>query len=175
MKIEFVDPVLPSRRAWACVVGLAALAAVLFAAGRIMEARVAAIESEGRARAAAAELAKAGLHDEPSPWAEDMKRALDRAALPEAPVLRELETVAVTGIQLTSIDIDMGIHMATVELQADNDQALGDYLDQLNAGMPAAVWHVERLASAQSIPGPQQSLTGVSRATVQNVTLKRHF
>ena len=44
-------------------------------------------------------------------------------------MLRELETVAVVGIQLMSIDISMADHMATVELQADSDVALGDYLE----------------------------------------------
>jgi hypothetical protein len=109
MNIEFIDPVLPSRRAWMCVVGLAAIAAVLFAAGRIMEARVAAIESEARARTAAA-LVLPTPRSEPPPYAEDLKRALDRAALPEAVALKALETVAVVGIQLTSIDIDIETH-----------------------------------------------------------------
>lgn len=174
MNIEFIDPVLPSRRAWMFVIGLGAIAAVLFAAGRIMEARVAAIESEARARDATAVVLPT-LRADPPPYAEDLKRALDRAALPEAVALKELETVAVVGIQLTSIDIDMSTHMATVELQADDDKALGDYLDLLNAGQPTLVWHIERLASAQSISAPQSSPTAVFRANVQNVTLKRHF
>lgn len=174
MNIEFIDPVLPSRRAWMCVVGLGALAAVLFAAGRIMEARVAAIEGEARARATAAVVLPT-LHREPPPYAEDLKRALDRAALPEAVVLKELETVAVVGIQLTSIDIDMANHTATVELQADDDKALGDYLDQLNAGLATPIWHIERLASAQMTAGGASGSNGLLRANVQNVTLKRRF
>lgn len=169
MNIEFIDPVLPSRRAWMCVAGLGALAAVLFAAGRIMEARVAVLEGEARAHAAAA-LVLPTAHVEPPPYAEDLKHALDRAALPEAVVLKELETVAVAGIQLTSIDIDMSIHMATVELQADDDRALGDYLDQLNAGLPAPVWHIERLASSHAVAEARPN-----SASVQSVTLKRRF
>jgi hypothetical protein len=175
VNIEFIDPVLPSRRAWSFVAGLGALAAVLFAAGRIMEARTAAIENEASARAATAALVQATPRAVPPPYAEDLKRALDRAALPEAVVLKELETVAVVGIQLTSIDIDMAEHRATVELQAEDDKALGEYLDQLNAGMPTPVWHIERLASTSSMPAAQGSATGVLRASVQNVTLKRRF
>ena len=148
MNIEFIDPVIPSRRAWMCVIGLGALAAVLFAAGQIMEARANMLMEDARARAAAEAIAAAAPAPMPSPpYADDLRRALDRASLPEAPVLRELETVAVVGIQLTSIDIDMADHMATVELEADNDTALGDYLDQLNAGMSETVWHIDHLAA----------------------------
>jgi hypothetical protein len=175
LNIEFIDPVLPSRRAWSCVVGLAALAAVLFAAGQIMEARVATLTQEASARSAAASVVQTVPREAPPPYAEDLKRALDRAALPEAVALKELETVAVVGIQLTSIDIDMSSHMATVELQADNDQALGDYLDQLNAGMPSPVWHIERLTAAPLATVPQTGVSAMSRTSVQNVILKRHF
>jgi hypothetical protein len=174
VNIEFIDPVLPSRRAWMCVVGLGALAAVLFAAGRIMEARTDMLRDEARGRAAAEALAAAAPTPmPPPPYADDLRRALDRASLPEAPVLRELETVAIVGIQLTSIDIDMADHMATVELQADNDTALGEYLDQLNAGMPSTVWHIDHLAAV-----PQATLTAPTASatqTTQTVTLKRRF
>jgi hypothetical protein len=148
VNIEFLDPVLPSRRAWMGVLALGALAAVLFAGGRIREARVAALQGEARARAAAAVVLPVS-RALPPPYAEDLKRALDRAALPEAVVLKELEMVAVVGIQLTSIDLDSTSHVATVELRADDERALGDYLDQLNIGQPAPVWHIERLASSQ--------------------------
>ena len=175
MNIEFIDPVVPTRRAWLCVLGLGALAAVLFAAGRVMEARAVAIQSEARAQLAASALVQATPRAEPLLYAEDLKRAFDRAALPEAVVLKELETVSVLGIQLTSIDIDMSDHVATVELQAGGDEALGDYLDQLNAGLPAPVWHIERLAAGQSVSAPLPGGGAVSRSSVQNVTLERHF
>ena len=171
MNIEFIDPVLPSRRAWMCVVGLGALAAVLFAAGRIMEARAGILQDEARRRAAAQALAAATpVPLPPPPYADDLRLALDRASLPEAPVLRELETVAVVGIQLTSIDIDMADHMATVELQADSDAALGDYQDQLNAGLPSAAWHIDRLAATQQGTSPEPGMQAGQR-----VTLKRRF
>lgn len=173
MNIEFIEPVLPSRRAWTCVLALAALAAVLFAAGRVLQARAATLELEARARAAAMNVVQpVSQPTTPRPYADDLRRALDRASLPEAPVLRELETVAVTGIQLTSIDISMADHVATVELQADSDTALGDFLDQLNAGMPAPVWHIDHLAAVQA---NQPTATGSIAPAVQTVTLKRGF
>jgi len=173
MNIEFIDPVLPSRRAWIAVAALGALAAVLFAAGRIMEARIAVLESDARARAVASALVQATPRPEPPPYAEDLKRALDRAALPEAAALKELETVAVIGIQLSSIDIDMATHTATVELQADDDRVLGEYLDQLNAGMTTPLWHIDRLSAVQAVARPQSAPAGLSFA--QSVTLKRRF
>ena len=174
MNIEFIEPVLPSRRAWMCVLGLAALAAVLFAAGRIVQTRAAMLEEEARARVAVANVVQpVSLPTSPPPYADDLRRAFDRASLPEAPVLRELETVAVVGIQLTSIDIDMADHVATVELEADSDVALGDYLDQLNAGMPTPVWHIDHLAAApQAVP---TSSSGSALSAAQVVALKRRF
>lgn len=174
MNIEFIDPVLPSRRAWMFVIGLGALAAVLFAAGRIMEARANMLMTEARGRAAAEAIAAATPAPmPPPPYADDLRRALDRASLPEAPVLRELETVAVVGIQLTSIDIDMADHMATVDLQADSDKALGDYLDQLNAGMPETVWHIDHLAAVPQ--ATSAAPTASATQATQTVTLKRRF
>lgn len=171
MNIEFVDPVLPSRRAWTRVLAFAALAAMLFAAGRILQTRAASLEQEARARAAATNVVQPILPPSSPPYGDDLRRALDRASLPEAPVLRELETVAVVGIQVTSIDVSMADHVATVELLADNDAALGDFLDQLNAGMPTPAWRVDRLSAVQA----NQALGSGLAGSVQMVTLKRRF
>lgn len=173
MNIEFVDPVLPSRRAWTGVLAFAALAAVLFAAGRILQTRAASLQQEARARAAALNVVQPSMPPvSPPPYGDDLQRALDRASLPEAPVLRELETVAVVGIQLTSIDVSMADHIATVELQADNDAALGDFLDQLNAGLAAPAWRIDRLAAVQA---NQAGGSGSAGSAAQSVTLKRRF
>ncbi len=174
MNIEFIDPVLPSRRAWMLAVGMAALAAVLFAAGRIAQTRAAMLEEDARASAATASVVQpASSPTWPRAYAEDLRRAIDRASLPEASVLRELETVAVAGVQLTSIDVSMADHMATVELQADSDVALGDYLDQLNAGMPTPAWHIDHLAAVTGTLQPGSS--GPSTPNAESVTLKRRF
>ncbi len=109
----------------------------------------------------------------PRGYAEDLRRAIDRTSLPEAPVLRELEAVAVVGIQLTSIDISMADHVATVELQAESDVALGDDLDQLNAGMPAPAWHIDHLAAVTGTLQPGSN--GPVTPNAESVTLKRRF
>jgi hypothetical protein len=98
---------------------------------------------------------------------------LDRAALPEGPVMIELETVAVDGVQLTSIDISMANHVATVELEAGSDLALGSYLDQLNAGLQSPVWHIDHLAAATN--AAPTTLNGSITPDAQSVTLKRRF
>lgn len=175
MNIEFMDPVLPSRRAWLVVLALAALAAVLFAADRLMAAHVHALEDELRARRLAATNPVPLSPVRPAPpYEADALRALDRATLPQAQALGELEAVAVVGIALQSIDVDMAEHQVTVELRSASQAALDDYLDQLNAGLSIPAWRVTRIAAdgatAGRLPGP-----GAPPAAEQAVTLLRHF
>ncbi len=53
----------------------------------------------------------------------------------------------VAGIQLRSIDVNPAQNVVVVELDAASDDALGDYLDQLNAGDEVPEWHIVSLVA----------------------------
>ena len=152
MKIEFVEPTPPSRRAW-IVAGILWLV-VLVLGGLNLHMRAQAtrqrelqLAAEQRAKAP---VLPAAPHASP-PYQAEAEAALKRAALPEAEALAELEHVAVVGIQLRSIDVNPAASVVVVELEATNDEILGDYLDQLNAGMPTPRWHIQRIATASGV------------------------
>ena len=48
---------------------------------------------------------------------------------------------------MRSIDVDPTQDVVVVELDAASDDALGDYLDQLNAGEELPKWHIVKLAA----------------------------
>jgi hypothetical protein len=104
------------------------------------------------------------------PYQEEAMAALKRAALPEADALAELEHVAVIGIQLRSIDVNPAASVVVVELEATSDEVLGDYLDQLNAGMPTPKWHIRRVAAlgdaqlSPAAPAPGSIPAGATRS-----------
>ena len=174
MNIEFVEPRLPSRRAWLVVLSLATLAAVLFAAARVMHARADALEDERRMHALAAARPAPVAAPRPAPaYQADALRALDRAALPEAQALGELEAVAVAGIALQSIDVNAAEHVVAVELQSSSRQALDDYLDQLNAGLAIPAWRIQRVSATAAAGG--HAPAGSAPAATQSVTLMRRF
>ena len=110
----------------------------------------------------------------PPPYEVDALRALDRAALPQAQALGELEAVAVVGIALQSIDVDMAEHQVSVELRSASPATLDDDLDQLNAGLPAPAWRVARIAAGGATAG-RLSGPGAAPPTELAVTLLRHF
>jgi hypothetical protein len=149
MNIDFVEPTLPSRRAWILALLPAALALLLWCVLIYLHTRL----DEQRERLAAAELAArvptvppiAPRHA-PAYQAEALA-AVTRAALPEADALAEIEHVEVAGIQLRSIDVNPAQGVVVVELDAASDEALGDYLDQLNAGDEPQKWHIQKLAA----------------------------
>ena len=170
MIIDFVEPRRPSRNAW-IIVGIAwVLVAVLGVEFFHLRARVA---QQREAQLAAETRAKtppvvAASHVVP-PYQDDALAALKRAALPEAEALAELEHVAVVGIQLRSIDVNPAASAVVVELEATSDEVLGDYLDQLNAGMPAPKWHIRRVAALGDAPvaaggAPGSSAGGATRS-----------
>jgi hypothetical protein len=147
MRIEFVDARLPSRRAWAIVLAIAALAAVTFAVGRVMTVRARSLEST-RIVPVIDIPSRESPRSTPT-YDMEARRALDRASLPWSDSLAQLEGVSMQGVQLRSIDVDMASRQVRVELAVSDDARLADYLDQLNAGAPLAAWCVV------SVTGPQ--------------------
>ncbi len=148
MNIEFVEPRRPSRKAW-LIAGIPWVVVLILGVLYVyLQSRVA---HERDARLAAEAMAKTTpLVVAPRivpPYQEEAMAALKRAALPEADALAELEHVAVLGIQLRSIDVNPAASVVVVELEATSDEVLGDYLDQLNAGMPTPKWHIRRVAA----------------------------
>jgi hypothetical protein len=151
MNIEFVEARLPSRRAWIAaavilVLGVAGVVASCTLESMVRQERTeqAAARRAAAARAAAGSAAPVAL----PPYFADARAALARARLPEAEALSELEAVAVTGIQLRSIDVNGAEGSVVVELEAASDDALSEYLDQLNAGLARPAWRIQRLASS---------------------------
>lgn len=167
MKIEFVEPARPSRRAW--ILAGIPWVLVLILAGLFvyLQARV--------DRVKAAQLAADALAITPAvvaapqvvpPYQAEAVAALKRAALPEADALTELEHVAVIGIQVVSIDVNPAASVVTVELEAASDKVLGDYLDQLNAGMPVSKWHIKRVGALTEAKASMASGLPVEKAAV---------
>lgn len=166
MNIDFVEPRLPSRRAWILAALPLALALVMWCALIYLRARLDAQHAQLEAAELAARVkpTPAIEHRPAPPYQAQALAAIKRAALPEADALAELEHVEVAGIQLHSIDVNPAQGVVVVELDAASDLALGDYLDQLNAGDGPAKWHIQKLASlgsetrtggASANPGPQ--------------------
>ena len=148
MNIEFVESSRPSRRAWLFAGALWGAVLILGVVHLYLQSRLAR-EQEAR-RAAEARSRTPVVTPAPRaspPYQDDALAALKRAALPEADALAELETVAVIGIQLKSIDVNPAVSAVIVELDASSDAVLSDYVDQLNAGMPSPKWHIRRFAS----------------------------
>jgi len=175
MNIEFVDPPLPSRRAWTAVLAVAAMAAVLFGAARLLGARADALREAWRdGERARAQPAPAPPRPAP-PYAADARRALDRAALPVATALGELEGVSVVGIALQSIDVEAASRRVTVQLRCSRQAVLDDYLGQLNAGLPVPAWHVERLSvdDRAGAAAPQAPASGATPGQALAATLVR--
>jgi hypothetical protein len=148
MNIEFIEPRRPSRKAWLIAGILWVLVLMLGIMYVYLQSRVA---HERDAQIAADAMAKtppvtAAPRVVPR-YQEEATAALKRAALPEADALAELEHVAVIGIQLRSIDVNPAAAVVVVELEATSDEVLGDYLDQLNAGVPASKWHIRRVGT----------------------------
>ena len=153
MNIDFVETRRPSRRAW-IIVGIAWVLVLIL--GILFVYLQAGVTRDREAQLAAMAVAKspaaAAVPRVVPPYQEEAMAALKRAALPEADALAELEHVAVIGIQLRSIDVNPAAAVVVVELEAVSDEVLGDYLDQLNAGMPAPKWHIKRVAAFGDAP-----------------------
>ena len=154
MNIEFVEPSRPSRRAWLFAGALWVAVLILGVLHLYLQARLAREQEAQRVVEARSRTpAVTPVPRAPPPYLEEARAALKRAALPEADALAELETVAVIGIQLKSIDVNPAVSTVIVELDAASDAVLGDYVDQLNAGMPSPKWHIRRVASrAETAP-----------------------
>ena len=152
MNIDFVELPLPSRRAWILALLPAALALFLWCALVELHTR---LDKQRKLKAAAelaaiAPTASLAVSRHVPPYQTEAFVAVTRAALTEADALTELERVEVTGIQLRSIDVNPAQDTVLVELDAANDAALGDYLDQLNAGNESQKWHIQKLTASTS-------------------------
>lgn len=84
--------------------------------------------------------------------------------MPQAEALAELERVAVIGIQLRSIDFNPAQAAVVVEFDAATDDALGDYLDQLNAGDSPPKWHIQKLAAPTNQARVDRAAVGAAAA-----------
>ncbi len=148
MNIEFIEPRRPSRKAWLIagipwVVVLILGVLYVYLQSRVAHERDARLAAEAMAKTTPAAAAPRVV----PPYQDEAVAALKRAALPETDALAELEHVAVIGIQLRSIDVNPAASVVVVELEATSDEVLGDYLDQLNAGMPTPRWQIRRVAA----------------------------
>ena len=176
MIIEFVEPKVPSRRAW-IIAGipwaLVLILAILFVYlhTKVARQREAQIAAEAIARTPPPAAAPRVV----PPYQDEAMAALKRAALPEADALAELEHVAVVGIQLRSIDVNPAASAVIVELEATSDDVLGDYLDQLNAGMPTPKWHIRRVAALADTQAPAGGalLGGSASGATRSATIAR--
>ncbi|MDP9124049.1 MAG: hypothetical protein M3N82_05545 [Pseudomonadota bacterium] len=152
MNIDFVEPALPSRRAWIlaslpAVLGLLLLCVLVHLHTRLEKQRE---RLATAVLAAKAHIASPTVHRHVPVYQAEAFAAVTRAALPEADALAEVEHVEVTGIQLRSIDVNPAQGLVTIELDAASDEALDDYLDQLNAGNEPQKWHIQKLAATKN-------------------------
>lgn len=166
MNIEFVEPSRPSRRAWLFAGALWVAVLILGVLHLYLQSRLAREQEARRAAEARSRMpvVTPAAHASP-PYLDDALAALKRAALPEADALAELENVAVVGIQLKSIDVNPAVSAVIVELDASSDAVLGDYVDQLNAGLPSPKWHIRRVASRSEAPSAQGVPQGQGNAS----------
>ncbi len=177
MNIDFVEPKLPSRRAWIVASLPLVLALLLWCALIYLHTRL----DEQRARLAAAELAAKVPMASPTvnrhvpAYQAEALVAVRRAALPEADALAEIEHVEVVGIQLRSIDVNPAQGLVVVELDAASDAALGDYLDQLNAGEEPQKWHIQKLVEAtnEARPSPASMNSSFQANSGHSVSIVR--
>ncbi len=178
MIIEFVEPVLPSRKAW-ILAGIPWVLVLLLGGWYLhLQARVA---HQREVRLAAE--AQARLPVNPAaprvvpPYQDEAWAALKRASLPEADALADLEHVAVVGIQLRSIDINPAASVVVVELEATSDEVLADYLDQLNAGMPTPIWHIRRVGAQDRAQSPPAGTAtgGNTSGSTRTATIARNI
>jgi hypothetical protein len=147
MRIDFVEPYRPSRRMWAFALIPWMLTTLLWVIHMHLQARIEQRQMALHAQEEAS--ARAAITPAPPapPYLQDALAAMKRARQPEADAMRELESVAVVGVQLRSIDVNADASMVTVELEATDDKALGDYLDQLNTGLPQPLWHIRQISA----------------------------
>ena len=147
VRAEFVQPVLPSKRAWLLVgflwlVAVGALGWAWYenlrandAQRRLESARQLAVNAE-RARPFAAP-------PPPAPYDASAREMLRERSTPWPMVLRSLEVTAMVGITVRSIDMNASEAIVRVEVDFNNHKTLLEYLDSLNAGLPGGgpAWH----------------------------------
>ncbi len=179
MNIDFVEPRLPSQRAWILALLPAVLALLLWCVLVDLHRQL----DEQLARVAAAELAARVPMVSPTvnrhipAYQAEALAAVTRAALPEADALAEIEHVEVTGIQLRSIDVNPAQGLVVVELDAASDAAIGDYLDQLNAGNEPQKWHIQKLAAPtnEARRNPDSMSSGIQGSNGHSVSITRRL
>jgi hypothetical protein len=97
--------------------------------------------------------AEAALRAEPA-YAKDLAAIAKMASFPLDRVLASVESAQVVGARLTSIEVSAVEGVATAELEFSDQQALGAYLDAVNAGESEPRWRlVQARAGTQGAPG----------------------
>ncbi len=144
MNIEFIEPRFPSRRVWLMSAAPFMLALTLWGTKAFIHAQL------GKQLAVAQLVSKASplapiVRGSGLSYQAKAQEIANRATLPEADALAELEHVEIAGIQLRSIDLNADRAVVVVELDAANEAPLEDYIDQLNAGGGPPRWHIQRL------------------------------
>ncbi len=170
MNIEFVESPRPSRAAWYTTAGVWVVVAILTGLNVYLKAGIAhQLEARKAAEQQVAAQIPAPKTRAAPPYQDEALAAIKRARLPEASALAELEHVAVAGIQVNSIDDNPSVSTVTVELEAVSDAVLMDYVDRLNAGMPAPKWHIRQVSAV----GGRTAEGGVGAVVSASSTLSR--
>ena len=148
VNVDFADPPKPSRLLMALTLAIGIAAVVFGALGWRESAETRRLHEQSTARAAlvsaqaqqAIAAQAAAARSVPAPYEADAWAALNQQQFPLNAVMTAIESVAVIGVRVISVDIAPGD--ATVRLQVDfsDYETLMKYMQELNAGEPAERW-----------------------------------
>ncbi len=156
MAVEFLPP--PRMALWWWGLPALLLTAALVLAYRdwrdwrslqVAKASMAAMQRELEALDAAAFSRAGNVPPAPPAYAADAARVVAIAIFPLQAVLVALETVAVQGVSLVSVEVDADQAKARIEVEFEAYANLLGYLEQLNAGDPAR-WSLVQARAAGS-------------------------
>lgn len=171
LDVDFAPPAPPARAlvALAAIVMLATVGVLGVGwqqkrlAEQIREAHVAKVaEAAATERQSVAERAARAKKEQP-PYAADALAALRLQQFPLNAVLTALETVAVVGVRVTSVDIVTADATVRVQVEFSDYEALMKYLEELNAGEPGERWMLANAQSNSNAIGARPSATLTSR------------
>lgn len=143
---EFVRPPDVSLLFRVAVAAMAAITVGLVIVGFQVRAQTDRLQAEAvaqlmLAREEAAQAARTTVATTPPPpYVADARAALRQQEFPLNAVLTALETVAVVGVRVTSVDIQTGDGAVRVQVEFSDYEALLKYLNELNAGEPTERW-----------------------------------
>jgi hypothetical protein len=157
LDVEFARPPDHRRVQWILMGLLAVLTVGLLASGmrdrsqsRALISQLDARVAQARADAATLEARRAAAAASVPAYAADAWRAWRVHQFPLNSVLTALETVAVVGIRVVSVDINAVEQSVRVQVEFPDYDTLMTYLRDLNAGEPVERW---MLVSAQTNAG----------------------